>query len=234
MYDRLWSVVDEVDLPLVCHGGGGALPWYSGPGSYQLFSSEMSWYSRRGFSQMVFGGVFDRFPNLRVGFTEQRGGWISHELRNLDSCYLDPDREFSDNPERLPSEYWRSNCFVGASFMARFETDARSEIGVETITWGSDYPHVEGTWPNTQLALRNTFAGVPETEVRMMLGTNAVRLYGLDERVLRPIADRIGPAPAEIDRPRAGRGSRKGRTGIPNPRRLGLIVPATVLRGGSS
>jgi predicted TIM-barrel fold metal-dependent hydrolase len=193
--------VEEVDLPLVCHGGGGALPWYTGPGAFQLFSSEMSWYSRRGFAQMVFGGVFDRFPELRVGFTEQRGGWIAHDLRLLDSCYLDPQRDFDDNPEHLPSEYWRSNCFVGASFMARFEVDTRDEIGVETITWGSDYPHVEGTWPNTRLAMRNTFAGVPEAEVRMMLGTNAVRVYGLDDAVLRPLADRIGPSPAEVNRP---------------------------------
>jgi predicted TIM-barrel fold metal-dependent hydrolase len=202
-YDRFWSAVEDVDLALVCHGGGGALPWYQGPGAYQLFSSEMSWYSRRGFAQMVFGGVFDRHPRLRVGFTEQRGGWIAFELRNLDSCYLDPQREFPDNPEKLPSEYWREHCFVGASFMARFEADARDEIGVETITWGGDFPHVEGTWPNTRLAMRNTFAGIPEPEVRMMLGTNAVRLYGLDATRLQPIADRIGPTPAEIDVPLA-------------------------------
>jgi len=203
VYDRFWSAVEEVDLPLVCHGGGGHLPWYSGPGSYQLFSSEMSWYSRRGFSQMVFGGVFDRHPRLRVGFTEQRGGWIAHDLKNLDSCYLDPQRTFVDNPERLPSEYWRSNCFIGASFMARFEAEVRHEIGIETITWGSDYPHVEGTWPHTDLALRNTFWGYPEDEVRQMLGTNAVRLYSLDEGALRSIADRIGPRPADVDRPLA-------------------------------
>jgi len=203
VYDRFWSAVEEVDLPLDCHGGGGHLPWYSGPGSYQLFSSEMSWYSRRGFSQMVFGGVFDRHPRLRVGFTEQRGGWIAHDLKNLDSCYLDPQRTFVDNPERLPSEYWRSNCFIGASFMARFEAEVRHEIGIETITWGSDYPHVEGTWPHTDLALRNTFWGYPEDEVRQMLGTNAVRLYSLDEGALRSIADRIGPRPADVDRPLA-------------------------------
>jgi predicted TIM-barrel fold metal-dependent hydrolase len=201
LYDRFWSAVEEVDLPLVCHGGGGALPWYTGPGAYQLFSSEMSFYSRRGLAQMIFGAVFDRHPRLRVGFTEQRGGWIAHELRTLDSCYLDPQRTFDDNPERLPSEYWRSNCFIGASYMARFEAEERREIGVGTITWGSDYPHVEGTWPHTHLALRNTFSGMPEDEVRMMLGTNAIRVYGLDEAVLRPIADRVGPTPVEIDRP---------------------------------
>lgn len=203
VYDRFWSVVEEVDLPLVCHGGGGTLPWYTGPGAFQLFSAEMPWLTRRGLAQMMFGGVFDRFPNLRVGFTEQRAGWIAQDLRNFDSCCLDPMRNLPDNPKRLPSEYWRSNCFVGGSYMARFEIDDRHEVGVETYTWGSDYPHPEGTWPNTTLALRNTFAGVPEDEVRMMLGTNAVRVYGLDETALRRIADDIGPTPAEIDVPLA-------------------------------
>jgi predicted TIM-barrel fold metal-dependent hydrolase len=202
-YDAFWSVVQDLDLALVCHGGGGVLPFYEGRGSYQLFSSEMTWHSRRGFAQMVFGGVFDRYPRLRVGFTEQRGGWIPLELRNLDSCYLDPQRVFTDNPKKLPSDYWRENCFAGASYMARFEVEDRHAIGVETITWGSDYPHVEGTWPHTMLALRNTFAGIPEDEVRLMIGQNAMRVYGLDESTLRPIADRIGPTPEEINLPLA-------------------------------
>ena len=102
---------------------------------------------------------------------------------------------------------------------------ARDEIGVETITWGGDFPHVEGTWPNTTLALRNTFAGIPESEVRMMLGTNALRIYQLDEQALRPIADRIGPMPSEIDLPLSpDETPAEGRPRVPDARGLGVIV----------
>jgi predicted TIM-barrel fold metal-dependent hydrolase len=152
---------------------------------------------------MAFGGVFDRHPGLRVGFVEQRAGWIPEHLRELDSCYLDPRRDYTDKPARLPSEYWRENCFVGCSFMAHFEAEMRHEIGLGTMLWGADYPHVEGTWRRTRLALRKTFAGLPTSDVRAILGDNAVRVYNLDTAALRPVADRIGPAPEELDQPLA-------------------------------
>jgi predicted TIM-barrel fold metal-dependent hydrolase len=64
--------------------------------------------------------------------------------------------------------------------------------------WGSDYPHLEGTWPNTLKALRETFSTYPEEEVRAMLGENAARVYGFDADALQRVADEIGPTLAEI------------------------------------
>jgi predicted TIM-barrel fold metal-dependent hydrolase len=69
----------------------------------------------------------------------------------------------------------------------------RHAIGVPNILWGSDFPHDEGTWPDTHAALHATFDGVPESELRAMLGENAVEVYGFDERALAPHAERIGP-----------------------------------------
>jgi predicted TIM-barrel fold metal-dependent hydrolase len=200
-YEPFWAAVDEVNLPLVCHTGGGDRPHTPGDGEVMIFQAELNWFSRRGLAQLVFGGVFDRHPGLSVGFVEQRAFWLPHHLIELDSVYDDHRREWAHRPERRPSEYWRSNCFVGASFMAPFEAAMRDEIGLSTIVWGTDYPHPEGTWGNTTLAMRNTFAGIPCDEVAQMIGGNAVRVYHLDEAVLRPIADKIGPRPSEIDRP---------------------------------
>jgi predicted TIM-barrel fold metal-dependent hydrolase len=64
--------------------------------------------------------------------------------------------------------------------------------------WGSDYPHVEGTWPNTMDALRATFGSYPESETRAILGTNALSVLGFDPELLGPIGERIGPALSEI------------------------------------
>ena len=74
----------------------------------------------------------------------------------------------------------------------------RHEIGVETILFGRDYPHPEGTWPHTREWLRDAFAGVPEDELRLMLGENAIRFFGLDRDRLAEIAKRIGPTVEEI------------------------------------
>ena len=94
-----------------------------------------------------------------------------------------------------PSHYWARQCHVGASFMSREECEVRHQIGVPTIMWGSDFPHDEGTWPNTAAALHATFDGVPPAELRAMLGENAIRVYGFDPSLLAVHRDRVGPAP---------------------------------------
>lgn len=79
--------------------------------------------------------------------------------------------------------------------------ERRHEIGVPTIGFGRDYPHSEGTWPNTLEWLRDAFAGVPEDEVRRMTSINAARVYGFDLDALQKIADRVGPTVEELATP---------------------------------
>jgi hypothetical protein len=99
---------------------------------------------------------------------------------------------------RLPSEYWDTNCAVAASFLHREDCERRHRIGVDHIMWGADYPHLEGTSPYSHEAIRLTFAGLPEPEVRAMLGENAARVYGFDLAALEPLAARCGPRVAEV------------------------------------
>jgi predicted TIM-barrel fold metal-dependent hydrolase len=151
---------------------------------------------RRPMWQLMFGGVFDRHPNLKLVMSEVRADWIPAVFAHLDALY---DRHREQLPaQRRPSEYWRSNCLAGASFMHKAEVEMRHEIGVEQILFGRDYPHPEGTWPNTSDWLRDAFAGVPEDELRLMLGENAIGFFGLDRAPLEAIAERIGPEVADI------------------------------------
>ena len=102
---------------------------------------------------------------------------------------------------KSPSEYWASNCYNGGSFLTPWESDMRHGVGVTNLLWGSDYPHTEGTWPNTRLAMRHAFSGLPESDTRLILGENAVVAYGLDVDALRTIASRIGPTPQDLSEP---------------------------------
>jgi hypothetical protein len=70
----------------------------------------------------------------------------------------------------------------------------RHEIGIDQLLFGTDYPHPEGTWPNTRDWIRTALAGVPEAEARKILGENAVAAYGLDGALLDEVASRIGPS----------------------------------------
>jgi hypothetical protein len=75
----------------------------------------------------------------------------------------------------------------------------RNEIGIDTILFGRDYPHFESTWPHTREWLQDAFHGVPEDELRKVLGENAIRFLGLDRAPLAAIAAEIGPTVAEIN-----------------------------------
>ena len=99
---------------------------------------------------------------------------------------------------KLPSEYFGENIFVGASTMSKEEIRRRHVIGCDVAMWGTDYPHPEGTWPNTVERLRKDFADVPVGDTRQMLGETAARCYGFDLDELRPIAARIGPTPDDL------------------------------------
>ncbi len=207
VYERFWSAVTDVDLPLMTHSNTGerSLGMHD-RGGLMVILSEVLWFSRRGLGQLIFGGVFDRHPALTVAFVEQRGNWVVQALSELDTAYYGARKNAPrvligakvDGPRRLPSEYWGTNCVVGASFMAPYEAAMAHEIGLHTFMWGSDYPHLEGTWPRTKLALRNTFAGIAEADVRTILGDNGARVFTLDRAVVDPIADRIGPTPSEL------------------------------------
>ena len=202
-YEPLWEVCVELGLPLVTHTGGGDDPLGSqGPGGEALTAYERPWLARRGLAQLMFGGVFERHPALKVVWTEMRVGWVADTVAALDELYTSNIcRSVRSEVPKAPSEYWSTNCFNSGSFLARFEVDRREDVGIGNLFFGRDYPHVEGTWPHTDLALRNTFAGVPEADTRRILGLNALPVYGLDAATLRAVADRIGPWPEEVNVP---------------------------------
>ena len=215
-YEPFWSACEELGLVLSVHAGWGQAQgtFYDffenmmGPGGDlsglaalrdKLVDSESSPLAldigpRRVMWQCILGGVFDRHPNLRLAITEVRAGWVPPTLAEL-------DREAAalDVPlKRRPSEYFADHCAVTPSSIQRQEVELRHQIGLKQLLFGVDYPHYEGTWPNTLDWIRAAFAGVPEAEARAILGESAIDFYRLDRSKLAKIAARIGPDPADV------------------------------------
>jgi predicted TIM-barrel fold metal-dependent hydrolase len=200
-YDPLWAACIEHDLPVTFHSGG--TPWLGyGLEAMWVTKQEFMWWARRPLYQLIMGGVFARFPSLRVAFTEVGIDWVPSQLERLDEAYGSPfERGITDALPSSPTEYFRSNCYVGASFMSRAECEIRDRIGVDRIMWGADYPHIEGTWPHSLAALRDAVNGCTEEEVRLMAGETAAEVYGFDRDLLGALAARIGPAVADVVSP---------------------------------
>jgi predicted TIM-barrel fold metal-dependent hydrolase len=197
-YEPIWAVCEELDMPLQSHSGWS--PDYGDvPSATAMFISEVDMFAQRPFTALLWSGVFERYPRIRYMLTETGVGWVVEKLRVLEFKAANPMfRHFRKGLSLSPSEYFARNCFVGASFMPEHEGRFRHQIGVDRLMWGSDYPHLEGTWPNTMKALNATFGEYPEDEIRAILGLNAARAYGFDLAALQPIADRIGPSIAAI------------------------------------
>lgn len=212
-FDPFWAACSDMELVLTLHGYG--LPQIdkstlmnSMRGNSLALDDEkrleksqkesripeddylgMAIYGTRQFLwQMMLGGVFDRFPKLKVVCTEIRADWVPATLKFLDTYFS----QSSIKLKMKPSEYWAQHCFVVPSSPRRHEIDMRSEIGVNQLMLGVDYPHPEGMWPNTLDWIRATFSGVDEEDARLILGENAIRCYGLDRSALAKAADQIG------------------------------------------
>ena len=218
-WDPFWAACQEREIPLVTHVGAAGNVNYSGPEAYAIKMVETgSFFSHRAVWWLIYGGVFERFPGLKLMITETPGNWFPGLARELDagwSMFLS-EREmnaaFFDKVPRKPSEYMLTNVFLGASFASPFEVQQAVEHGfISQLSWGSDYPHVEGTYLNpedtdmpsvTRMALRNAFCGIDPEAIRRMVGQNAIEMFGLDRAALERVAAEIGaPTMRELRTP---------------------------------
>ena len=191
-YEPLWQTCAELNLPLQAHSGWS--PDYGDvQGAVAMYISEVDMWAQRTFTALLWSGVLERYPNLKLIMTEAGTAWILEKLRVFEfKANLPFFQHFSSDLSLTPTEYFERQCFIGASFMPRHEGEFRHQIGLKKILWGSDYPHLEGTWPNTRQYMRETFVGYPEAEIRAILGENSLDAYAFDADIVRGVADEIG------------------------------------------
>ncbi|WP_116368434.1 amidohydrolase family protein [Parahaliea mediterranea] len=198
-YDPIWAFCQDHNMVVHTHSGPSPDYNFDLPGAVGVYLTEFAWWASRPLWHMIFGGVFERFPRLHFVITEVSEFWIPHLLELMDvraSVKHTSGKlgDFRSNLTLKPSDYFRRNCWVGAS--ALFDegsTSVRHDIGINNVMWGTDYPHPEGSWPHTREKLREFFTGMPEGEIEAILGGNAVDCYHLDRKKLDAIAARVGP-----------------------------------------
>jgi predicted TIM-barrel fold metal-dependent hydrolase len=207
VYDPLWAVIEELEVPINVHGGTGAPDYGPYPVSMLLYINEAAFYSQRPLVQFILSGIFERFPRLRFVVTESGCSWVPPLLARLDDV-LARIRDTRATGEirygaehvlpRSATEYFRQNVWMGVSQPGPADAAARHEIGLDKFMWGSDYPHDEGTYPFTRQHLRALFHDTEPGELRRLLGGNAAAVYGFDLAALAPLAATVGPTVDEI------------------------------------
>jgi predicted TIM-barrel fold metal-dependent hydrolase len=198
MYDSLWAAAADLQMPISMHVATGRQSLSVDSAQTTVTKvSEAAFYLqdhfvRKSLGEMIFSGVFERHPGLRVGSVEHEVAWLPFFLAQMDYTYTQrPVRgawhRFAD-PDTRPSHYFTNNCFVS------FQEDSvgvrtRDVFGVNTLMWGSDYPHTESTFPRSREIVGEILADVPEDEQLMIVRDNAARLYDFDVAAL---TERIG------------------------------------------
>lgn len=198
--DQFWQASIDMNMPLTTHtvsgstrlGNEGPLfqypkaPKSSGSGRDPIsiiarFAGESATMP----VQLMFAGVFDRFPTLRYYFAETQIGWLPNTLSQLDETY-ERHRDYAYNlwglepPEKLPSQYMREHCIWGF-IKDPLGVRLRDMIGIDNIIWGSDFAHGQGYWPHSLDAIEECMAGVPDGERHKMLAGNVVEYFHLDK-----------------------------------------------------
>ncbi|MBY8862933.1 amidohydrolase [Nocardia sp. CA2R105] len=210
-FEPIWNVLDELDMIVNSHAALSststrpihtpAVP-HPACGS-RLYVPEMMFYTHNVLNHLIWGGVLERHPNLKVVFTEQGSGWVVPMLRDMDYSYDGSyfRTDYRDVIKCKPSEYYERQCYLGSSIFSRSEIRARNDIGVDKMMLGMDFPHHEGTLlETTQEYLRATLGAehVPVDEARELLGGNAAKVFDIDLRSLLPIARRIGLSTEDV------------------------------------
>jgi predicted TIM-barrel fold metal-dependent hydrolase len=208
-YDPFWRACAERGMPVGIHEGSGAPEdgYGSDPVARAVMLTEYRFYSSRSLTALLFGGVFDRHPDLSVVLAEMGASWVPDHLAMLDAYWSVrhtpglPASAFIGEAMRAlpmsPSQYFARNCYLG-TFLSRTDVALRERIGVDRMMWAADFPHEEGSYPYSREAQRFVLSDVPETECRAILGKTAAAVYGLDLGRLQTIADRIGPTVADV------------------------------------
>jgi predicted TIM-barrel fold metal-dependent hydrolase len=126
--------------------------------------------------QLIFAGVFDRFPTLQFVIAEVDCGWVPYFKEQIDNNYTRLKAVSDFTIASRPSEY--VDRHVHFTYMTDdFGIANRDAVGVDRILWSSDYPHISSDWPHSRAAIERTFAGVDASERDAILAGNAQRLY---------------------------------------------------------
>ena len=168
-------------MPLTFHAGTGHEPRIeSGPGgaviNYLLGAQLDGPHVLLYFSA---GGMLDRFPGLQIVTIETGGSWLAWVMTQADEIYEKHHMWAKPKLKLKPSELIRRQGHV------TFQNDPVAVnnlgiTGVEPLMWGSDYPHPEGTWPNSHATCDRILSGLPDTTKRAILGGTAARVFGFE------------------------------------------------------
>jgi len=175
-YDPFWAAAEELGVPVTLHVATGHPaeahydPWVRG----LLNHIDV----QRSLTDIIFNGVFDKFPNLKIVSSENDIGWVAHYVYRADAYYERMKYLRNGILKLLPTDYFRKNVHV--TFMDDVIGVRNADFfGADTFSWSSDFPHIQSTWPNSRDFVEKNFEGISDDIRRKITRDNVLKLYNL-------------------------------------------------------
>ena len=183
-YTPVWEALEETQLPLGLHiagladmpGASQAMRHLMAPGTHHAVIPVID--QMMTLSNLVYGGVLERHPTLKVVVLESGGGWIAHWMDRLNE--FEESYRWAAAPMSLtPEEYFKRQCWISFDPGERTPGPLAPLVGADRYIWASDFPHNDAKYPGVVDELREHNDGLPDAERKGLYGLNALVMYGI-------------------------------------------------------
>ncbi len=182
-WDPFLAACDETATAINIHIGSASKFFHSSPDSPRVANQAGTTInSQMSFVDWLMSGVMVRYPNLKIAFSESQIGWIPFVLGRLDNLWEKGRAGADINPliTEKPSTYVPGRIY-GCFFEDDFGLASRDVIGIDQITFESDYPHQDSLWPNTVAYAEKAMADLTPEEIHKVVRGNALTLLQLPD-----------------------------------------------------
>jgi predicted TIM-barrel fold metal-dependent hydrolase len=180
-YDRFWQTAQDLDFCIGFHeGGASGMPTvgvdrFESRGAKHIISHTMEMMLVA--MSVIWDGVCDRYPKIRIAFLESGGGWIAPWLDRMDRHF--DDKGFNDSGLSMrPSELFQRNCWISFEPVEGSLNVLADYIGADKILWATDYPHPDGFFPGAPRMIADR-PELSEATKAKVLGGGAMKFYGI-------------------------------------------------------
>ncbi|MEZ5170341.1 MAG: amidohydrolase family protein [Acidimicrobiia bacterium] len=181
-WDPFFAACEDTGTVVCMHIGSSSKMPATSPDAPPAVQATLSFNNAMAsLSDFLFSGVLVRFPSLTLAYSEGQIGWIPYLLERADDVWKEHRAwgGVADTIPEPPSTYYHRQVY-GCFFRDRHGLESLESMGVDTITFETDYPHTDSTWPHTLDVATDLMGHLPPDVVHKIVRGNAIRMLDLD------------------------------------------------------
>jgi predicted TIM-barrel fold metal-dependent hydrolase len=182
-WDSFFGACAETETVVCMHiGSSSKMPSTSADAPAAVGSTLTYMNAAMSLTDYLMSGVWEKFPTLELAYSEGQIGWIPYVLERADTVW-EENRAWGGVAEKVtrpPSELFHDHVY-GCFFDDAHGLKSLDEIGVDNVTFETDYPHSDSTWPHTKKVAMDIMRDLTDEQITKIVRGNAIRMLRLDD-----------------------------------------------------